>query len=282
MLNSWEFNLIVSLLSGIVFSQCFKIAVANAKHDGAATIIIQLIAGCTMIAIIPFFTLSLPHNPKPYLLLVTACIFYAISDRIQTTVRKHMEVSTVAVLGQISNVFLVIFGFLLFREPLIATKILGALFIIGGNVILQYRGKRFVWDRYVALTMLGGLSLAIALSIDIGNSKSMTLPVYISITFLVPSLLIFLSERVPLKLIKQEIQHLNMRYVFITGFSWSLLIFFLLRAYQYGSVSTIVPLQATLVLWNVIVAFIIFQEKQHAWQKIIAAILVMLGIILTI
>ncbi len=282
MLNVWQVNLIFSLIAGIVFFQCYKLAIATAKHDGAATIILQVIAGSTMLAMLPFFELSLPSDPKPYALLLTACIFYAISDRIQTTVRKHVEVSTYSILGQLSNVFLILFGFLLFREPFILSKVAGAASIIGGNVLLQYRGKKIVLDRYIMLAILGGFTLAIALSIDIGNSKSMTLPIYIAITFFIPALIIIIGERISLTMLKQELQYLNIKYTLITGFFWSLLIFFLLRAYQSGSVSTIVPLQATLVLWNVLIATLLFKERSYLVQKVVAAVLVVIGIMLTV
>ncbi len=282
MILSWHLNLILSLGFSVVFFQCYKIAVKRSQHDGAATIVLQAIAGGTMLAILPFFELRLPDNPKIYFLLLLACVFYAITDRLQTTVRKHMEVSAYSILGQLSNVFLIVFGFLFFKEPLVASKIAGAALIIGGNVLLQYRNTTFVFDRYVGLAILGGLALATALSIDIGNAQHMTLPLYISVTFLIPALIIFISERIPLTIIKQGIQHLNMKYTLFTGFSWAGAIFFLLRAYQTGSVATTVSLQATLVLWNVLFAFIIFQERTYLFQKVIAACLVVAGIILTV
>lgn len=282
MLELWQSYLILSVFASLVFFQCYKLAVAHAKNDGAATIIIQGIAGIAMIAIIPFFDLMLPANPRVYIFFVLACIFYAVSDRLQTTVRKHMEVSAFSILGQSSNVFLLIFGFFLFREPILLHKVGGAILIIGANILLQYRKTRFEWNRYVGFTILGALSLAIALSIDIDNAKHFTLPVYIAGTFLIPALIIKIGERISFTLIKQEIQHLNMKFALITGLAWSATIYFLLRAYQTGSVTTIVPLQATTVLWNVLIASILFHERSHLLQKILAAILVILGIILTL
>ncbi|CAN5155446.1 hypothetical protein BH09PAT2_BH09PAT2_04100 [soil metagenome] len=282
MIDFWQVNLIFSIIFGIIFFQCYKLAVAKAKNDGAATIIIQGIAGLSMILLIPFFRIYFPEDPKVFLFLALACVFYAVSDRLQTTIRKHMDVSAYSILSQLSNVFLILFGFLFLKESVVLAKVIGATLIIGGNVLMQYRGKKLVIDRYLLLAVLAAASLATALSIDIGNSKNMTLPIYISITFLIPALIILISERIPLRVVKQEIQHLNLKYTLITGFSWSATIYFILRAYQTGSVSTIVPLQATAVLWNVIVAFIIFKERSNILQKLLAACLVVAGVIVTI
>lgn len=69
-INSWWFNLIGYLVCVVVFSQYYKLAVRNAKKDGAATILLQLTAGISILLLAPFLSFRLPSDPKIYLLLI--------------------------------------------------------------------------------------------------------------------------------------------------------------------------------------------------------------------
>lgn len=72
------------------------------------------------------------------------------------------------------------------------------------------------------------------------------------------------------------------KYYLLTGLSWGLFIFFLLRAYQLSQVVIVAPLAATSVLINVIVAYIFLGERANKIKKIIAAAITIAGIYLTV
>ncbi|KKS40797.1 MAG: hypothetical protein UV61_C0018G0015 [Candidatus Gottesmanbacteria bacterium GW2011_GWB1_43_11] len=281
-LNSWWFNLIGYLMCIVVFSQYYKLAVRNAKRDGAATILLQLIAGVSILLLAPFLSFKLPSDPKIYLLLIAASIFYALNDRMQTTARKNLQVSLYVILDRLSAIFLIVFGFTIFKNPFVIEKVIGAALILLGNFVVLYKRGKFELNKYVILSILATLTFSIAVSIDIGISKNFNLPFYIMLTLVIPAIMISLVEKINPKEILSQYSPIDKKYYLITGFSWGLLIFFLLRAYQFGQVTVVASLAATSVLINVLVAYIFLKEQDHKLKKIIAALVTILGVYLTV
>lgn len=284
-INTWQFNVILTLIFVVLFYQFYKLAVKNVKKDGAATIIIQLIAGFSILVWTPLFSLNFPDfysNIKIYGLLFLATIFYAINDRLQTTARKNLEVSVFSIINQLSNVFIIIIGLTIFRESFVIYKIIGALLILFGNAFLFYEKGKFKLNKYVMIAIFANMAIAVAISTDIGISKLFNLPIYIAITLILPALIVKIVERIPNTTIIQEYKNGNKKYFYATGIFWGLAILFSLRSFQFGEVTTIVPLQSTSVLLNVVVAYWVLKEKGNIPKKVIAALIVILGITLTV
>ena len=282
MLNTWQFNLIGYLIAIIFFFQFYKLAVKNTARDGASTVLLQITAGLSVLALSPFLAFKFPTDLKFYLLLLGACIFYALNDRMQTTARRHLEVSAYSILNQLSNVFLIIIGVLVFRESVTLAKILGASLILGGNGVLLYKKQRFELNKYSIIAILASIVFAIAISIDIGISRQFNLPFYIMLTLIVPAIFVYFGERIKLSEVIAEYNSRARNYYLITGIAWGFVIFFSLRAFQLGKVTTIVPLEATAVLMNVVVAVILFKERDNLPKKIFAAALVIVGVYATV
>ncbi len=281
LLNTWWFNLIGYLISVIFFSQFYKLAVKHAKRDGAATVLLQLIASFTVLLFAPFFPFTFSSDIKVYGLLILASIFYALNDRMQTSARKNLQVSTYVILDRLSAIFLIIFGFTIFNNPFVIEKVIGAALILLGNIIVVYKGGKFELNKYVGISVLATFAFSIAVSIDIGISKNFNLPIYIMLTLVIPAIMIALTERVNISEIKSTFFQ-NKREYLITSFAWSVLIIFLLRAYQLGEVTVVASLAATSVLLNVLVAYIFLKEKENKWKKIIAACITIIGVFFTV
>lgn len=281
-INTWQFNLVCYLICVVTFYQSYKLAVKDALNDGAATVLLQFIAGLSILLLTPLYPLIFPSSYYLWGLLFSACIFYALNDRLQTTVRKHLEVSIFTVLSQLTSVFMIIYGLILFREPVVLMKIIGAACILGANIFLRFEKGRFHFSKYVGIAAFAALSLATALIIDIGISENFNLPIYISITFLLPAIFIWIVERFSFETIQKEYRKGNKTYYLLAGVSWAGTILFALRSFQSGAVSTIVPLQSTSILLSVLVAYLFFNERTDGWKKILAAILVIIGVFLTV
>lgn len=276
--NLWQFYVICFLISVVIFFQYYKLAVKEAKNDGAATILLQVIAGISVLFFVPFFSLEFPSDPKLYIVLFVACIFYALNDRLQVTARKHLEVSVFSILNMLRTLFLFAFGLLFFREDFVLAKALGALFIIVGNGILFYKRDEFKLNKYALFSIAASFVVAIATSIDIGISKQFNLPIYISLTLLIPAIILFLFGKQNFSDIVNEYNSAAKKYYFITGIFWALTVLFTLRAYQLSDVTTIAPILASSVLFNVSIAYIFHKEKKAFGKKLTVAMLVLFGV----
>jgi len=280
--NLWQTNLVLFLFFAVIYYQFYKIAISKAKNDGAAVILLQVTTAIFSLIFIPFFPLSFPSKIQTYILVLIACIFYALYDRLQGTARKHIQVSIYSIINQLNNVFVILMGIIIFKEPIVPNKILGAILIILGNISIFYNKNKFKLNYYIVLSIVASVIFAIASSIDIGISKQFNLPFYIMLTTTIPGIFIFLAQRIQVKDIAREASNYRLRYYLITGAAWFLSYYFSLRAFRYGEISIVAPLQATSVMLNVVVAYIFLNEKQDLTKKLIAALFIIFGITLTV
>jgi len=282
MLNSWQFNTVVAVVFSVLHIQFYKLAVRNTQREGVATIILEFIGGLSAIVLIPFFVFKFSVDLKIIILFIFANVFYTLNDRIKTIVRKNLEVSVFSLLGQLSQVFLIVYGIILFNNPIVATKLIGGALIILGNVALFYHRRKFFINKYVFLSMLASLLLATALIIDVDISKQFNLPFYVMLTLLIPATFNYTLEKCSIKDIIVEFNTYQKKYYIITGFVFGPMIIFTIRAFQLGQIAFIAPLLATSVLLNVLVASIFYKERTHIFKKIIVAIIIVIGIYLTV
>lgn len=280
MINTWWFNIIAYLGLYILFTQFYKIATKSSKNDGALTILLQLLSGVIVLILMPLFKFQFPTSINTYLLLGLACIFYAIADRVNTTARRGLEVSVYSILGQLSTVFVIAWGIIFFKEKIIIKQLLGALLIIIGNVMVLYKKGKFEWNKYILFSLLGNLAMSIGISVDVGISNHFNLPIYVAITLIVPAFLLLVFERVKIKEVINEYKTGDRKAILLVCASWGIMIITMLRAYEFGSVTTIAPLCAITTILNVFVAYFALKEKSSLLKKILAAIIVIAGIIL--
>lgn len=279
-LNNWLLYVLLYLVLATAFTQFYKIATKTLKKTGALTVLLQMTAGLTALILCPFFEFKFPANASTYVMLGIAIIFYAISDRINTTVRSGIEASTFSMLKQLSTTFMIFAGLIFFKEEFIFTKFIGAMLIIFSNVLIFYKKGKFEFNKYILLGILANITYTIALFLDVNISDNFNLPFYVAITLIIPGLLIMIFERIKPSEIKNELVNGNKKAIVITALSWGIMIITQLRAYQLGNVTVIAPLCALTVILNVIVGYLFLNEKDNLLRKIISAILIMISIIL--
>ncbi len=276
----WLIFVILYLIFYVIFNQTYKVATKTLTKPGALTMLLQLIGSLSILLLIPFFEMKMPNDPKIYLFLGLSIIFYTISDRVNTTVRSGIEASTFSVITQLSTVFMIVAGVLFFKEPFVLNKFIGAILIVISNVLIFFKKGNGKPNKYVLLGIFANICFTIALFLDVNNSDNFNLPVYVTATLGIPSILILIFERIKFKDLIEEYKKGNRKAIWITSISWSLSILFQLRAYQLGEVSIVAPLCALSVILNVIVGYFFLKEKDNILKKIIAALLIILGIIL--
>lgn len=276
----WLLFIFSHIIFNIIFTQIFKIVIKNSKSEGTITILVQFIAGITSILISPLFKYTFSTDWKVYLTLIIACIFYSISDRMNTTVRNGIEASTFSIISQLATVFMISAGILFFKEPFILKKIIGAALIVLSNIFIFYKKGNQKINKYVILGIFSNIAYSIALFIDVNISNNFNLAIYVATTLLVSSLFIIIFEKIKFNDIKKEFNNSNKKLVFITGFSWSTMLICQLNAYKLGNITSVAPLCALTVIGNVIVSYIFLKEKNDLLKKIIAAIIIIISVFL--
>lgn len=279
-LNNWIFYIVLYLVFAVLYNQTFKINTRNMKKAGALTVLIEGLAGLIILIFMPLLEIKFPSDLKVYIFLGIAIIFYAIYDRLATSVRRGIEASTYSIIKQLSTVFMIIAGLVFFKEPFILNKVIGAFLIVISNVLVFYKKDNFKLDKYVLLGIGANIFYTAALFIDVNLSDSFNLPFYVATTLIVTALLIALFERIKPKDIINEFKNGNKIAIVATAVSWGVMIFFQLRAYQLGKVTVVAPLCSLTVILNVIVAYLFLGEKSSLLKKIIASILIIISVLL--
>ena len=270
-LNNWLLYVVLYLILETIFTQFYKISTKTLKNGGALTVLIQMIAGITILLLCPFFEFKFPTDIMVYVMLGISIIFYAITDRVNTTVRSGIQASTFSMLKQLSTTFMIFAGLIFLKEEFVLSKFVGAMLIIFSNVLVFYKKGKVEFNKYIVLGILANITYTIALFLDVNISDNFNLPFYVAITLL---------ERIKPSEIKRELVDGNRKSIIITALSWGTMIVMQLRAYQLGNVTIIAPLCALAVMTNVIVGYLFLNEKDNLVRKIISAILIIISIIL--
>ena len=139
---------------------------------------------------------------------------------------------------------------------------------------------KFKINKHILLGIIANICMTIALLIDVNYSNEFNLPIYVAITIIVPSILIFFVERIKIKDIKEEYKINNKKIIFLTAISWSVMMITKLRAYQLGNITIVATLCSLTVILNIIFSYIFVNEKDNMLKKIISSILIIIGIIL--
>ena len=280
MFNNFKFYIIIYLIVSVIFNQGYKLITKRVTNDGALTILIQIISSGICIILIPLFDFKFPTDYKVYIFFLIAIIFYTLNDRLGTTSRKGIDASLYMILKQLSTVFMIIMGISFFKEKLILNKFIGAILILLSNVLVFYKKENFKFNKYLLHGILANISLAIALFIDVNYSEEFNLAFYILLTFLIPLILILIFERIKIKDIFLEYKNSKKTILYLTGITWVLMMISKLKSYQLGSVIVVAPLLSLNVILNIIVSYFLLNEKSELIKKIIAGILILIGVVL--
>lgn len=253
-------------------------ATSKMKNPGTLTVLLELVAGLFCIFFLPFFKMKVPININTYIFLGLSIIFYSIQDRLSTISRSGIEASSYSIIKQLSTVFMIILGIIIFKEKLIWNKIIGSILIISSNIFVFYKKNSFKLDKYIILGIIANLCLTIALFLDVNISKEFNLAIYVLITLIFPAILICFFEKIDLKQVELEYKNSNKTIIFLTSISWTIMMLVKLKSYQLGKITLIAPLCSLTIILNVIFEYFLLKEKNNLIKKIIASLIIVIGI----
>ena len=251
------------------------------QDAGALTILLEIFTAFFAILFIPLFDFSISNNINTYITLGIVMIIYAITDRLNIEARYGLEPSTFSMLKQLSTVFLVILGLVFLNEEIVINKIIGAVLIVGSNILLALnKDGKLSFNKYFIMSFISNFLFAIAMLINVNISSEFNLAIYTIFTVSVPALLIFIFGRYNFKKLKDEFRLYDKKKFLFASFSWALMLISSVRAYQLGSVSVVAPLLTLTAILNVIYEFFINKDRKELISKLILGILIVIGVLL--
>ena len=278
--NSWRFWVILYLISAVIFAQAFKKSNRKMKNASLLTILLELFTALFSIFFIPFFEFTLPSDISVYLVLLVVVIIYAFTDRLNIEARYGLDPSVFSMLKQLSTVFLIILGFIFLKEPIILKKVIGSIIIILANILLAFDKGKFKINKYFIMSFISNFLFAVAMLINVNISSNFNIAFYTILTVFLPSVLIFLSGRYKVKNLVKEFERYDKKYFLLSAFTWCLMLISSVKAYEVGDVILVAPLLTLTSILNTIYEFVICKNKNKLIQKIIASILILIGVII--
>lgn len=278
--DNWKFWVIVYLISAVIFAQTFKKTNRNMKNAGSLTILLEVFTALFAILFIPFFTLKFSHDINIYLTLLLVTIIYAMTDRLNIEARYGLDPSAFSMLKQLSTVFLIILGFIFLKEEILFKKILGSILIIASNVLLAFDKGKIKFNKYFVMSFISNFLFAVAMLINVNISDNFNIAVYTIFTVFTPSIFIFIFGKHNIKELKSEFKLYDKKSFLISAFTWCLMLISSVRAYQFGSITLIAPLLTLTSILNTMYEYFINKDKNRIVQKIIASVMIILGVII--
>jgi len=277
-MHIWMGLVLLHLVFATAYHQGYKNLTEAMVHPGALTVLIELAGGAVCLFSMPLFDTTWPKQPAVYLFLVLACVFYALNDRLCTTVRKGMDSSVYTIIKQFSTVFMIFAGIFFFREEAAVTKLAGAFLIVISNVLVFFERGRLRMDKYVVLGLLASLCASIALFIDVSCCEQFNLSFYVGFTLIVPALMIMSAERIGLQALRSELSACSKRSLLLTGAAAALMTIAKLAAFQAGDVIVVAPLCSLVIMCNILYEMLILGERKDLTKKFLAGLLVLISI----
>ena len=278
--NNWKFWVILYLISAVIFAQTFKKSNRNMKNAGSLTILLEVFTALFAILFIPFFTIKFSQDINIYLTLLVVTIIYAMTDRLNIEARYGLDPSIFSMLKQLSTVFLIILGFIFLKEEIVLKKVIGSMLIIISNVMLAFDKGKFKLNKYFIMSFISNFLFAVAMLINVNISDNFNIAIYTIFTVFTPSIFIFILGKHSIKELKNEFELYDKKKFLISAFTWFLMLISSVRAYQLGSVTLIAPLLTLTSILNTVYEYFINKDKNKIIQKVIASIMVILGVII--
>lgn len=80
--------------------------------------------------------------------------------------------------------------------------------------------------------------------------------------------------------LKEEFDACNKKEFLVSAFCWCLMLISSVKAYELGNIALVTPLFALTSIINAVLEFLFSHNKNKLFQKLVAAILIIIGVIL--
>lgn len=273
--------LVYSLLSAVfmtIYSLLVRKSLKNRGDAIAFTFLLDLFAGISVF-FFSFFEKKYSFlNLKMVIFIFLLTLVCAFVDLLFIKGRQLEEVSKVSLAVRLGDVWSLVGGAIFLKESLSLNKIFGVFLILMGNLLVLWRNQRIQLTKGLKMIFLASILFVTYSFIDkymVGNILSPGL--YKSTILLTTSLWIFILIPNRGKRIKDELK-LQKGSVLLAGALVGISLYFLLKGFQTGEVSKVLPVHSLSLIFSVLAGIFFLGEKGKMLQKILGSILAFLGV----
>lgn len=282
MISGW---FIYSFL-GVVFMAAFQISsryFLKDKGDSLAfTLVSSLVGALTLIFFLPTEAWRSSFSTILILALLAVGFLTGLTDLVFAQARKVEEASRVAIAIQSAQIWFLFGSFWVFGEPLLASKIAGVFLILGGNVLIIWKGKQSLKvSPGVWLSLLGSLLFTIATFSDKSLLRVFSPVFYRTLIFGLEAVFVSLVLGRGLMVRLSREFRLQGKGLLMVGPFLALSLTFLNKALAAGGqASQVFPVFSLAVVFTTLSGIIFLGERENLGRKILAMLLAFAGVYL--
>lgn len=272
----------------VISATCFSIAtilqrvLMKEKSSNPVThaFIFQfLVAVILFIFTIIFSSFSLAGIGDYLVNLVLLTVLYSAATLFLFRAYKLIQASEVAVLFSTLSVWVIFWSAIFLGETIGLTRITGTALIIAGVAAISSDGKKLKISRGYVYALVAALFFGAAFTNDAYMSNFFHVPSYITITFLMPSIAIILSQPKAISDVGFYFKKNRLSKLIAVCFFWGMAAITIFLAYQAGGdASQISPMSQMSVILTMAIAYALLKERDRMPQKILGAALVLIGV----
>ncbi|MEK7544113.1 MAG: DMT family transporter [Patescibacteria group bacterium] len=212
------------------------------------------------------------------LLIIGATLGYGFYERTHFLARKELDASTTAILFRLTPVITFVGAMLFLHESFTITKLVGATILIGASLVVVHKNPKLQASRAVWIAVFAAVMLGLAGVFDKPASQGIPANLY-SVALWGLSLIIVAFPTISLSQLKTE---------FIIG-GWKVALtallnvigfVFYVQALSLADASLVAPVTSSSGTLTVLAGIFILKEKSFVKRKILAGILMVIGVIM--
>jgi len=279
---SWFVYSLISVLFFTANNLFLRLLAVKSENPRTSSMVFNLwgaLFGFLLFLIDTNFSFSFPAISLTgwfYILLVV--LFYGLYERSHFYVRKEVDASTATILFRLAPVIAFFGAIYLYSEQLTLLKVLGALLIVGANILVVYKKGSVSFDKNFVLAFACSLFLGLGWLLDKRASSFTTSEFYTALIWFLPIIFIFLPF-ISLKDIKREFKLGSWKSP-LTAFFNVYGYYLYIKALSLGEASKVTVVVSTSSSLTILAGIVILHEKSHWRLKILAGILAFVGVLL--
>lgn len=283
---TWFVFALISIVTLSISRILQRVLMKDEKSDNVTYSIVFQLLCAFLLLIFAFFTgFKLPPIQEYSFNFIVLTIGYAAATVFLFKALKTTFVSEVTILMTSSSLWTIIVAFIFLKESFDIQKAIGTFLIISSIILIAKQKKEI--KKYInkgaLFALLSAFFFGITMVNDgyIINQAKPDINSYTAIAFLFPGIALLLLNLKSLPKIKhftKPKKFTNMLFLSIAHSISAITFYF---AYKYGgTASQLSPISQSSIIVTTILAVLFLKERQNLIEKIIAAILVSIGVIL--
>lgn len=279
---TWLIMILLYVLGNSISNILRRVVMKDEKSDAFTSVVIFQFMGFIMATIFCLFKgFTLPPIAKYPFNFITQAVLWGLSSLLLFKASKELEASEVTIISTVTSIATIITAVLFLHEAFNLVRLLGVVLIIFSVILVSLNKGKLRFNRGVWYALASSICGGIAITNDTFILQTTDVYSMLVIGWLTPGLFLLATNPKIIKKINYFFNYKKFMKMFLMTlfYTFSGIAFYLAIAMG-GQASQVTPIGQASIITTIILASLFLRERDHLPKKMIAAILVTLGVLL--